>query len=59
MYMFIIVPWVYVILFCFKQLPLNSILFSVPDYLGQSILLNVVGDLIISLENPLDYNDKI
>ena len=59
--MFTIFPWLNVIFSCFKQSSLNFTLTLVPtkSTVGLSILLDVVGDSILSSENPLDFHDKI
>ena len=58
--MFAIVPWVNVILSCFKQLPLNFTIVLLPIQLnaGARLLLVVGGGLIIS-DNPLDFHCEI
>ena len=66
--MFTIVLWVYVSLFeCFKQLPANFTLILSLLLLLLLLLLyfivvvrllsDVVGDLIVSSDNPLDFDD--
>ena len=66
--MFTIVLWVYVSLFeCFKQLPANFTLILSLLLLLLILLLyfivvvrllsDVVGDLIVSSDNPLDFDD--
>ena len=67
--MFTIVLWVYVSLFeCFKQLPANfTLILSLLLLLLLLLLLyfivvvrllsDVVGDLIVSSDNPLDFDD--
>ena len=46
--------------FLFKQSPLNLMLALVPAKYneGLRILLDVVGTLILSLANPLDFHDE-
>ena len=46
---------------CFKQSPLNFTLalLSTKSNEGLRILLSVVGGLTLSLDNPLDFHDKI
>ena len=49
-------------LFCFiRQLPLNftSIFLLIYSSFGAKMLLFIVGDLITSSNNPLDFHDKI
>ena len=59
--MFTIFLWLNVIFSCFKESPLNFTLALVPTKSngGLSILLEVVGDLILSSDNPLDFYDEI
>ena len=59
--MFTIFPWLNIIFSYFKHSPLNFTLALVPTKCneGLSILLDIVGGLILSLDNPLDYHDKI
>ena len=53
--------WVYVILSCFKQLPLNSTLVLVPRKFnkGLRILLDLAGGLILSSDSALDFHSTI
>ena len=50
----------YVILPCFKHIPLNFTLFLVPKnfYEGSIKLLGAEGDLIILRDNALDFHFK-
>ena len=59
--MFVLFPWLNIIFSCFKQSPLNFTLALVPTKSneGLRILLDVVGGLILSSDNPLDFHDKI
>ena len=59
--MFIIFSWLNVIFSCFKQSLLNFTLALVTTKSneGLRILLFVVGGLILSSDNPLDFHDKI
>ena len=59
--MFIIFPWLNVIFSCFKQSPLNLTLPLVPTKCNEGLrnLLDVVGGLLLSSDNPLDFYDKI
>ena len=58
--MFTTFPWLNII-FSFKQSPLNftHALGPTKSNEGLSILLDVVGGLILSSDNPLDFHDKI
>ena len=58
--MFTSFPWLYVILLCFKHIPLNFTLFLVPKnfYEGSIKLLGAEGDLIILRDNALDFHFK-
>ena len=49
------------ILSCFKQLPSNFTLVLTPIQFneGARLLLDVTGGLILSSENPLDFQAKI
>ena len=57
--MFTTFPWSYLILSCFKQLPLNSALVLVPKQLNSALSLKslVVGAVIFSSENPLNVQN--
>ena len=59
--MFTIFSWLNVIFSCFKQSPLNLTLALVPAKAneGSTNLLDVVGALILSSHDPLDFHDKI
>ena len=62
MKMFTVFPGVYVILHCFKQLPVNLTLALVPYKLNAVVRLLsdvVEGGVIFSLDNPLDFHDEI
>ena len=61
MQMFTIFPWFNVIFSCFKQSLLNFTLALVPTKFneGLRILFGVVGGLILSSDNPLDFHDTI
>ena len=58
--MFTIFPWLNVTLSCFKQALLkdNFVLVPQESNVGVRMLLDVVGSLIPSLDNPLDVHDK-
>ena len=58
--MFTIFPWLYVILSCFKQPPLNFTLVLVPKWFneGSRKLLAVEEVLILSSHNRLDFHSK-
>ena len=55
--MFTDYPLLYVIAFCFKQLPLNLTLGLVPKYFNERLrkLLGAEGAVIFSSDNPLDF----
>ena len=56
--MFTVFPRLNVILSCFKQLPLNCTCILLPVYFSVGAkLLDVVGGLIISSDNPLDSHN--
>ena len=59
--MFTLFPWLNVIFSCFKQSLLNLTLALVPTKYneGLMVLFGVVGALILSSDNPLDFHDKI
>ena len=59
--MFTFFQWLNIIFSCFKQSPLIFTLVLVPTKSneGLKISLNVVGGLILSLDNPLDFHDRI
>ena len=59
--MFTDYPLLYVIAFCFKQLPLNLTLGLVPKYSSEGLrkLLAVEGAAIFLSDNPLDFHDGI
>ena len=59
--MFTDFPWLYVIAFCFKQLPLNLTLGLVPKYSNEGLgkLLGVEAAVIFSSDNPLVFHDEI
>ena len=59
--MFTDYPLLYVIAFCFKQLPLNLTLGLVPKYSNEGLtkLLGAEGAVIYSLENPLNFHDEV
>ena len=59
--MFTIFPWLNGIFSCFKQSLLNFTfaLVSAKSNKELSILFDVVGDLILLSDNPLDFYDKI
>ena len=61
MQMFTIFPWLNVIFSCSKQSPLNLTLALVPTNYNEGLrnLLDVLGGLILSSDNPLDFHDKI
>ena len=54
-------PGVNVVLSCFKQPSLKFTLFLLPKQFnaGARLLTDVVGGLILSLDNPLDFHDEI
>ena len=55
-----IFPWEYIILFCFKQLLLNfTLILAQRANFGVRLLSNVVGGLITSSNNPLDFHNKL
>ena len=55
--MFTDYPLLYVIAFCFKQLPLNLTLGLVPKYSNEGLgkLLGTERAVIFSSDNPLDF----
>ena len=59
--MFSIVLWVYVTLFCFKQLPLNFnlVLLPVKWIKGERLLSDVGGGLVLLSNNPIDLHSEI
>ena len=59
--MFTIVQSLKITFSCFKQPPLNFLLSLVPTKFteGLSVLLDAVGGLILSSDNPVDFHDKI
>ena len=59
--MFTIFPWVYVILSCFKQLPLSLTLVLLPKQFNERSrkLWGTEANLIPSSDNPLDSYSKI
>ena len=61
--MFTIFPWVYVILSCFKQLPLNLTLGLTPKYSNDGLrkIWGAEGAVIFSsdVHQTLDFYDKI
>ena len=58
--MFTTFSWVYETLGYFKKLPVNFTLVLVPWQLnaGVRLLSDVVGGLILSADNPLDFHDE-
>ena len=52
--------WLYLIAFCFKQLPLNLILCLVPKYSNEGLrkLLGAEGAVIFSSENAYIPSNK-
>ena len=59
--MFAIFPWSNEIFCYFKQSPLNFTLALVPTQFteGLIILSDLEGGLILSLDSPLDFHDKV
>ena len=59
--MFTAFPWVYVVLSCLKQLPLNLTLVLVHKCFTEALrkLWGAEGDLILSSDTPLDFHSKI
>ena len=59
MYVFTIFPWLNVLLSWSEQLPLSFTLDLVPKDSGARLLSDVVGSLIISSDNPLNFHSEI
>ena len=59
--MFTDFPWLYVIAFSFKQLPLNLTLCLLPKYSNEGLrkLLGAEGRVMPSSDNPLDFHGEI
>ena len=61
--MFTTFSYVHEIFGCFKQLPVNFTLtcsqYSYFFNSGVRLIPDVVGDIILSADNPLDFHDEI